>query len=134
LFLRRGGRPRRSTWWRAWLARLLPSAGGSAPTPPVPTSATLAVSTGILSIAFDQAIDDMETSALAAQYSVTDGSTVFPGVSYVDIVGTTVRIQIGFPGVIPLDMTCTLSSGSGVVLGMNGLPVAPFAGFPVAIV
>lgn len=133
LFLRRGGRPRRSTWWRAWLARLLPLSPASHPAPPVPVSASLALATEILTITFDQEIDGVATTAETAQFSLTDGVQSFPGASYVDVVGPDIRIQMDLPSSLPIELTCTLASGSGVVVGTIGLEVAPFSGLPVTI-
>ena len=132
-FLRRGGRPRRSNWWRAWLARLLPSGGAAHAMPPAPVSASLALATEILTITFDQDIDGVATTADAAQFVLTDGITSFPGASYVDLVGAVLRVQMDLPGTLPIELTCSLLSGAGVVIGLSGLEVAPFAGVPVVM-
>ena len=64
---------------------------------------------------------------------LTDGITSFPGASYVDLVGAVLRVQMDLPGVLPIDLTFRLASGEGVVVGTNGLEVAPFAGVPVVL-
>jgi hypothetical protein len=97
-------------------------------------SASLVIATEVLSITFDQDIDGIATTADASQFSVTDGIQSFPGVSYVDLVGAVLRVQMDLPGNLPLELSCALSTGAGVVVGTTGLEVAPFAGVPVTMV
>jgi hypothetical protein len=131
MFLTRGGRPRRSAWWRAWLARLLPAAGAEGA--PMAVSASLAVSTEILTIVFDAPIDGEESTAVAEQFSVTDGVDAFAGVAFVDLVGAVLRVQLDLPGALPLEMTCAMAGGPGELRGIGGGSVAPFAGLAVTL-
>ena len=129
-FLKRGGRPRRSDWWRAWVARLLPV--GSDAAAPVVVSASLKVSTKVLTLTFDASIDAAASDVHADQISVTDGVQVFLGASFVDVVGAVIRVQMDLPGSVPLEMTCALAPLPGAIRGIGGSAVAPFGGLPVA--
>ena len=129
-FLTRGGRPRRSDWWRAWVARLLPVGGDAAA--PMVVSASLKVSTKVLTLTFDAVIDAGASDVHADQISVTDGVQVFLGASFVDVVGAVIRVQMDLPGSVPVEVTCALASGAGVIRSIGGAAVAPFAGVAVA--
>lgn len=128
-FLTRGGRPRRSDWWRAWVARLLPV--GDDANPPVVVSASLKVSTKVLTLTFDALIDSEDSDVHADQISVTDGMQVFLGALFVDVAGAVIRVQMDLPGSVPVEVTCSLASGPGAFRGVDGAAVAPFAGVAV---
>lgn len=129
-FLTRGGRPRRSLWWRAWLARLLPQSDAPAP---APLAASLHASTSILTLTFDAAIDADASTALPTQLSLTDGVDTWTATDFVDAAGAVLRLQFALPPQLPIELTAALAAGPGALLGLEGIPVAPFANLPVTL-
>lgn len=129
-FLTRGGRPRRSVWWRAWLARLLPQADAAAP---APLAASLQASTSILTLTFDAAIDADTSTALPAQFSLTDGIDTWTATDFTGAAGAVLRLQFSLPPQLPIELTAALAAGPGALLGLEGHPVAPFANLPVTL-
>jgi hypothetical protein len=110
---------------------LLPAAGVEGA--PVVVSAALGAATEILTIEFDVPIDGEASTAVAEQFTVTDGVDTFAGVAFVDLVGAVLRVQMDLPGALPLELTCAMAGGPGQLRGIGGGVVAPFAGVAVAL-
>ena len=125
--VRRGGRPRSSAWWRAWVARLL--GGGEEATPPpvapVALSSHLNHQTNTLTITFDMMLD-ADSTVVASQFRYGDGVEMHSAFGTVQIAGVTVSVSIITPPQMPLGSGAWLFAGAGELRGENGAVVQPF--------
>lgn len=127
-YLTRGGRPRRSIWWRAWLAKLLASEEPAPPAPPAapqPISSHLDQGANTLTITFDAPIDPTST-LVPTQLRYGNGTEMYLGSGTVVYSGLTVRVSILTPVSLPFGSGAWLFGGAGELRGANGLVVQPF--------
>ena len=129
-YLHRGGRPRSSIWWRAWLAKLLPiveDAPGDPPPPaaPVPVSSALDQQAGTLSVTFDAPLDP-ESSVVASQLRYGNGVEMHLGFGTVQYAGAMLTVSIVTPPSLPFGSGAWLFAGAGELRGVSGEVVQPF--------
>ena len=128
-YLRRGGRPRSSAWWRAWIAKLLPADAGappeSPPIAPVPLQSTLDQQANSLSIDFDTPLDP-DSTVVASQFRYGDGAEMHVAFGAIQVSGATLTVSIITPPTLPLGSGAWLFPGAGELRGANGALVQPF--------
>lgn len=125
--LHRGGRPRSSAWWRAWIYRLLAmdEPAPPPPQPPIPVSAQYDAQSDLLTINFDAPLDP-ESTAAAAQFSYGTTLERYPGSGNVEVIGSFVRVTVATPLAVPFGSGAWYAAGVGALLGINGAAVSPF--------
>lgn len=126
-YLRRGGRPRSSAWWRAWIARLLGTEELAPPAPvaPLPLSSNLDHPSDTLTITFDAPLD-LDSTVLASQFRYGDGVEMYTASGIVQISGVTVTVTVVTPPQLPFGSGAWLFAGAGELRGENGAAVQPF--------
>lgn len=103
------------------------------PSAPVPLQATFTLATKILTVDFDKLLVGQPTAA--SNWFAWDGIFRYqniPGLGFALLR----RVTVHLPAIMPDfgAIRCTYLGAIPDVIGRNGLPVAPFIGFPLTIV
>jgi hypothetical protein len=105
-------------------------------TPPVPVAAQVVDATDVLTVTFDQPLQPGATGIgnWLATWGIGpvkfDHTQPAPGV----IAGNTVTVNMAFPMLSGGPPVCSYLAAPPDVLGLTGLPAAPFAGFPMVVI
>lgn len=104
----------------------------SGPVPAVPIAATLNDGVGVLTITYSKPIDPGSIPP-ADQFTIQGSPGNGFGIEVDEIVGNQVTVLTVSPG-IPAPYTHAYLGGGTPLLDTDGLPVAPYAGFPTTAV